>query len=55
MGYDEITNKNDMALCTVGGPTFQKKKSKVQKSVENVTICIKTKKKGYMCKYLYVD
>ena len=30
-------NKNDMALCTVGGTTFQKKREReVQKNVENV-------------------
>lgn len=28
-------NKNDMALCTVGGTTFQKERE-VQKNVENV-------------------
>ena len=31
MGYDEIMNKNDMALCTVGGTTFQKKRAKCRR------------------------
>lgn len=54
MGCYEIINKNDMALCTVGWTTFQiflKNEQRAQQ-VENVTICVKTKEKRCICKYL---
>ena len=36
-GYNAVMNKNDMALRTAGGTTFQKKREReVQKNLENV-------------------
>ena len=48
-------NKNDMALCTVGGTTFQKEREKCRRMwkmfrVQNA----KTKRKCCMCECLYV-